>query len=201
MRPRKEYCGTNGTSVWPRARRRRLAASGGPCRTAKTPALGRGYSSTAATSPAAKTPGQSVDSSVGCTAMKPAASRARPVSCSHGCARPCVHQIASSYSTASPSAQCSAVGVVVATSLPSSSSTPRSAITRAKTRRTPSECCGISCADRETWHRQGPWKGHRRQGPWKGHRMLRGSRRQFGANGPFRNVVSAFSAGILGGAP
>ena len=46
---------------------RRLAASGGPCRTAKTPALGRGCSSTAATSPEAKTPAQLVEASVGCT--------------------------------------------------------------------------------------------------------------------------------------
>ena len=40
-----------------------------PWRTPKTPALGRGCSSTAATSPAAKTAAQLVEASVGCTAL------------------------------------------------------------------------------------------------------------------------------------
>ena len=56
-----------GCSGWPSSCLRRLAASGGPWRTAKTPALGRGCSSTAATSPAAKTAAQLVEASVGCT--------------------------------------------------------------------------------------------------------------------------------------
>mmetsp|Transcript_27184 Transcript_27184/g.64733 ORF Transcript_27184/g.64733 Transcript_27184/m.64733 type:complete len:307 (-) Transcript_27184:513-1433(-) len=150
MRPRKDDCGVKGCSGWPSSCLRRLAASGGPCRTAKTPALGRGCSSTAATSPEAKTPAQLVEASVGCTAMNPCGSRARPLSTSHGCAPPCVHQMTSSYAMSEPSAQWRCVSEARATSFPASSVTPRSCSTRSKMARTPGECCGITCALRET---------------------------------------------------
>ena len=80
MSPRKVDCGMKGASASPRSECLRLFVSGVPWRTAKTPAFGRGCSSTAATSPAAKTPGVLTDSSVGWTAMKPLGSRARLVS-------------------------------------------------------------------------------------------------------------------------
>eukprot|EP00962_Isochrysis_galbana_P043364 scaffold16492_cov90-Isochrysis_galbana.AAC.1 len=56
MSPRKRCCGSNGSSGLPSSLARRLFARGGPWRTAKTPAFGRGKASTDATSPAAKTP-------------------------------------------------------------------------------------------------------------------------------------------------
>eukprot|EP00967_Tisochrysis_lutea_P128652 scaffold220343_cov25-Tisochrysis_lutea.AAC.4 len=57
MRPRNLDWGSNGSSGLPRSLARKFFVRGGPWRTAKTPALGRGYFSTAATSPAAKMPG------------------------------------------------------------------------------------------------------------------------------------------------
>ena len=48
---------------------------------------------------------------------------------------------------------------------------------------------------------QGPWKGHETQGSSKEHRMLRGTTRQFGENGPFRNVVRYIFGGDPRGAP
>lgn len=63
---------------------RMLYASGGPCRTAYTPAFGRGYPTTEAQSPAANTPWWEVDSRVGFTRTNPAASVSRPVS-AEGC--------------------------------------------------------------------------------------------------------------------
>ena len=150
MRPRKVLCGTKGAVGSPRSVRRRLAVSGGPCRTAKTPALGRGCSSTAATSPEAKTSGVLVDSSDGWTAMKPSLSRASDVCRSHSCAPPCVHQIASSYGISRPSSVTSADGVACSTDVPRTTTTFRSLTRRSKMARTPLECCGRRMGERET---------------------------------------------------
>mmetsp|Transcript_12669 Transcript_12669/g.38709 ORF Transcript_12669/g.38709 Transcript_12669/m.38709 type:complete len:262 (-) Transcript_12669:1588-2373(-) len=108
MRPRNLDWGSNGSSGLPRSLARKFFVRGGPWRTAKTPALGRGYFSTAATSPAAKMPGWETDSRVGCTATKPAPSSSSGVCvASQGAAPPWVHQMASSYSICRPLASSS----------------------------------------------------------------------------------------------
>mmetsp|Transcript_11578 Transcript_11578/g.34105 ORF Transcript_11578/g.34105 Transcript_11578/m.34105 type:complete len:739 (-) Transcript_11578:200-2416(-) len=163
MMPRKRSCGVKGSSGLPSSLRRKLVARGGPCRTAKTPAFGRGCLSTAATSPAANTAAALTDSSVSPTATKPRSSSCSGVpDASQGGAPPCVHQIASSQGTSRPEAQRRRAppsppspppppsDSMATTSSPSSASTRRSARMRSNAARTPSECCGISRRERET---------------------------------------------------
>ena len=82
--------------------RRRLRASGLPCRTANTPDFGRGWLIIVATSPAAKTSGWEADWSVSVTRMKPFSSTSRPASAGHDGAAARVTQRISSASISVP---------------------------------------------------------------------------------------------------
>mmetsp|Transcript_2022 Transcript_2022/g.4577 ORF Transcript_2022/g.4577 Transcript_2022/m.4577 type:complete len:258 (-) Transcript_2022:371-1144(-) len=103
INPKNTLCGVKSTSASPSNARRRFFSSGGPCRTANTPAFGRGCFNTLATSPAAKMFLCDVDSSVGLTAMNPLSSSTSGVlSRNHLAAPACVHQIVSFDSIARP---------------------------------------------------------------------------------------------------
>ena len=102
-RLRNRRCGRKGRNGLPRSARRRFAASGLPWRTAKTPAFSRGWSSTAATSPAANTPGCDVDCNVASTAMNPVPSTASPDAAGQGGGAAAVAQTTSSTSKDWPS--------------------------------------------------------------------------------------------------
>ena len=110
---------------------RRFSASGGPCRTANTPALGRAWFTIAATSPQANTSGCEVERRKSSTRMKPSPSTSSPEAAGQDSAAALVTQRISSAATASPSSRISPPGSTRATARPSIASIPRAARIRA----------------------------------------------------------------------
>mmetsp|Transcript_53132 Transcript_53132/g.126405 ORF Transcript_53132/g.126405 Transcript_53132/m.126405 type:complete len:585 (+) Transcript_53132:1012-2766(+) len=153
MIPRKDSCGIQSSRrvAFPsRSLRRMLRASGGPPRTAKTPAFGRGWPTMEQMSPTANTSGELTDSSVGWTRTKPAESRVRPVSFSQPCAPADVHQMHSSHAMKDPSEHTRLRPHARSTSFPRWTVMPLSPRIRAKAARAAGECSGMRVADRET---------------------------------------------------
>jgi hypothetical protein len=107
--------------------RRRFSASGGPMRTAKTPAFSSGWPVIAAQSPAAKISGSVSLCSVSVTRMKPASSSARPVSLSQAAPPAWVTQTISSASSVVPSRACRRPAATWMTSALQRTLTPRAA--------------------------------------------------------------------------
>ena len=142
IRANQWRCARYARNGRPSTARRRFSASGGPWRTANTPAFSRGWPTIAAMSPAAKTSGSVTVCSVSFTSMKPASSSTRPVSRSQGAPDARVTHTTSSALTACPSTVWSWPASTRSTRAFRCSWTPRSRSTASKASRTAPLCVG-----------------------------------------------------------